>query len=191
VSRDQHFSPRHLSLGIDITQSKNPLINLPINQPHFPESRPIRAVTADLLKLFRWLLLGIRTLCLILLLAWGTLAIYYSNLPWAWARLAAAVVFLTFGVWALWYRGTPRTIAVFAALFLGVLVWFISIKPSHDRPWRPEVAVMPRAYIDGDRVRITGVRNFEYRSRTDFTVRYEEREVYLSHLMSLDFYLSY
>ncbi len=102
-----------------------------------------------------------------------------------------ALVFLTFGVWALWYRRTPRTLAVFAALFLGVLVWFISIKPSHDRPWRPEVAVMPRAFIDGDRVRITGVRNFEYRSRDDFTVRYEEREVYLSHLKSLDFYLSY
>ena len=41
---------------------------------------------------------------------------------------------------------------------------------------------MPRAIIDGDRVRITGVRNFDYRSRNDFTVRYEEREVRLSHL---------
>jgi len=125
-----------------------------------------------------------------LLLAWGTLAIYY-NLPWAWARLALAVVFFIFGIWALWYSRTPRTITAFAALFLIVLVWFISIKPSHDRPWRPEVAVMPRAFIDGDRIRITGVRNFEYRSRDDFTVRYEEREVSLSHLNSLDFYLSF
>src|SRR5215471_15467385 len=143
-----------------------------------------------MLKLFRWLLAVIRTLCLILLLAWGTLAIYY-NLPWAWARLALAVVFFIFGIWALWYSCTRRAIAVFAALFLGLLVWFTSIKPSHDRPWRPEVAAMPRAFIDGDRVRITGVRNFEYRSRDDFTVRYEEREVSLSHLNSLDFYLSY
>ena len=50
---------------------------------------------------------------------------------------------------------------------------------------------MPRASIEGDRVRITGVRNFEYRSRNDFTVRYEEREVQLSHLTGLDFYVSY
>ena len=50
---------------------------------------------------------------------------------------------------------------------------------------------MPRAFIDGDRVRITGVRNFDYRSRNDFTVRYEEREVPLSHLSGLDFYVSY
>ena len=50
---------------------------------------------------------------------------------------------------------------------------------------------MPRAVIDGDRVRITGVRNFDYRSRSDFTVRYEEREMLLSHLVALDFYVSY
>jgi hypothetical protein len=126
-----------------------------------------------------------------LLLGWGTLAIYYSNLPWRWLRLVLALAFLTFGIWALWYSRKPRMIALFAALFLGVLVWFSTIKPSHDRPWRPEVAVMPRAFIDGDRIRITGVRNFEYRSRDDFTVRYEEREVSVSHLTSLDFYLSY
>jgi hypothetical protein len=71
------------------------------------------------------------------------------------------------------------------------VVGWISIRPSHDRPWRPEVAVMPRAVIDGDRVRITGVRDFEYRSRDDFTVRYEEREVELSHLTGLDFFVSY
>ena len=76
-------------------------------------------------------------------------------------------------------------------LFLGVVAWWLSISPSHDRPWRPEVAVMPRATIDGDRVHIAGVRNFEYRSLNDFTVRYEEREVQLSHLTGLDFFVSY
>ena len=50
---------------------------------------------------------------------------------------------------------------------------------------------MPRAIIDGDRVRITGVRNFEYSGRNDFKVRYEEREVSLSHLTSVDFFISY
>src|SRR4030095_8854084 len=45
-------------------------------------------------KVFRWLLAGIRTLCLILLLGWGTLAIYYSNLPWGWLRLVLALFFL-------------------------------------------------------------------------------------------------
>src|SRR5262249_55022517 len=76
-------------------------------------------------------------------------------------------------------------------VFFAVVVWWISIPPSHDRPWRPEVTVMPRAIIDGDHVRITGVRNFDYRSRNDFTVRYEEREISLSHLKAIDFFVSY
>jgi hypothetical protein len=79
----------------------------------------------------------------------------------------------------------------FAGVFLSVLVWWLCIRPSHDRQWRPEVAVMPRAIIDDDRVRITGVRNFDYRTQNDFTVRYEDREVSLSHLTSVDFFVSY
>ena len=50
---------------------------------------------------------------------------------------------------------------------------------------------MPRAIIDGDRVRIIGVRDFDFRSRNDFTVPYEEREFLLSHVTGLDFYVSY
>jgi hypothetical protein len=80
---------------------------------------------------------------------------------------------------------------VFAGVFIGVVVAWSTIQPSHDRPWRPEVAVMPRVAIEGDRVRITGVRNFDYRTRNDFTVHYEEREVLLSHLIHVDFYVSY
>ena len=142
-------------------------------------------------RIFGWLVAGICTLVLALVVAWGSLAIYYSNLPWAEARLGLAIAFAAFAIWALWLSRRRRTRWAFAAVFLGVVVWWIAIPPSHDRPWRPEVAVMPRAFIDGDRVRITGVRNFDYRSRNDFTVRHEEREILLSHLTGLDFYVSY
>jgi len=50
---------------------------------------------------------------------------------------------------------------------------------------------MPQAIIDGDRVRITGVRNFEYYGKDDFKVRYQEREVSLSRLTSVDLFVSY
>jgi hypothetical protein len=156
----------------------------------FSKSHPLKAQRSGLSKSLRWLLSAVNCLGLILLLGWASLAIYY-NMPWDWLRLALALAFFIFGMWAVWYSRRPGPLAVFAVLFLGVVVWYGSIKPSYDRPWRPEVAVMPRAIIDGDRVRITGVRNFEYRSRDDFTVRYEEREVSLSHLNSLDFYLCY
>ena len=140
-----------------------------------------------------WVGAAIWFLCQVILIAWATLAIYYSNLPWAALRLPMAIAFAAFAIWAIWLSGRRRRrmSAVLVALYLGVIAWWIFIPPSHDRPWRPEVAVMPRAFIDGDRVRITGVRNFTYRTRDDFTVRYEEREVSLSHLTGIDFYVSY
>jgi hypothetical protein len=138
-----------------------------------------------------WVLAGLWFLCRALLVAWAALAIYYSNLPWGALRLAWAIAFVAFAVWAVfWSRRRSKT-AAFVAVYLGIVAWWVSIGPSHDRNWRPEVAVMPRAVIDGDRVRISGVRDFDYRSRSDFTVRYEEREVLLSHLVALDFYVSY
>ena len=130
-------------------------------------------------------------LCRVALIVWATLAIYYSNLPWAGLRLALAIAFAAFAVWAVWVSPQRRMSMALIVLYLGVVAWWISISPSHDRQWRPEVAVMPRAFIDGDRVRLTGVRNFEYRTRNDFTVHYEEREISLSHLTALDFYVSY
>jgi len=155
------------------------------------ESNPAKGPLAWYFKPFVWIAKGMGYLIQFLFILWGTLAIYYSNLPWGFVRLALAAVFLGFGVWALWITRRPRMGWVFVGVYLCLLAWWSTIKPSHDRDWRPEVAVMPRAIIDGDRVRFTGFRNFDYRSRDDFTVRYEEREVQISHLTGVDFYISY
>ena len=149
--------------------------------------RPSRSVAAVVRRLF----LGIRFLLQVGLVTWATLAIHYSDLPWAWARLVLALTFLAFSAWALWLARTPRRALAFTAVFLGVLGWWVRIAPSHDRHWPPEVAVMPRAIIDGDRVRILGYRSFTHRSRDEVDVRYEERDVSLSHLAGLDFFVSY
>jgi Domain of unknown function (DUF4105) len=142
-------------------------------------------------QILGWLVAAIWFLFRATLVAWAALAIYYSNLPWAGLRLGLALTFAMFAIWAVWLSHDRRLLAVFVLLYLGVVAWWVLISPSHDRDWRPEVAVMPRVTVDGDRVRITGVRNFDYRSRDDFTVRWEDREFLLSHLTGLDFYVSY
>ncbi len=140
---------------------------------------------------FRRLGSGLAFLVQLLLLAWATLAVYYTVGPWPWLRSLLALALAAFGVWALWFSRGARMRLVAAGLFAVVLAWYLALQPSHDRPWRREVAVMPRAIVEGDRVRLLDVRNFEYRSVDDFTVRYEDREVSLAKLISVDFFVSY
>jgi hypothetical protein len=155
------------------------------------ETRPDKVRAGWLRKIPGRLLQAVRFLFLALVVAWASLALHFAPLPWAGLRTGLAVAFAAFGIWALWLTRRPQMRWVFAGLYLLVLVGWSFIKPSHEREWRPDVAVMPRATIDGDRVRITGVRNFDYRSRDDFTARHEEREVSLAHLTGLDFFISY
>jgi hypothetical protein len=155
------------------------------------ESRSARTPAAWLSTLLRWVVAALRSLGLGLVVAWASLVLYHLTLPWPWARSGLALAFAAFGLWALWIARTRRARLAFVVLFLAVFARYASVQPSHDREWRPEVAVMPRAVIDGDRVRLTGVRSFDFRSRDDFTVRYEEREVSLSHLVAVDFFISY
>jgi hypothetical protein len=135
--------------------------------------------------------MALRRAAQFLLISWAALALYYSNLPWAWARVALAVAFAGFGVWAWWVRPGASLRWAFAGAFAVVAVWWACIPLSHDRPWRREVAVLPRAVIDGDRVKLSGFRNFTYRSEDDFDARYEQREVSLAHLVSVDLFISY
>jgi hypothetical protein len=91
---------------------------------------------------FGWLIAVTWFLCRAALIAWATLVIYYSDLPSVGLRLGLAGAF---AVWALWLSRQRRTSVIAIVLFLGVVVWWFTIRPSHDRHWRPEVAVMPRS----------------------------------------------
>ena len=68
------------------------------------------------------------------------------------------------------------------------LTWYLSKRPSNARDWQRDVARLATAEIRGDRVTIRNVRNFTYRSRTDYDERWEEREYDLSRLDALDMY---
>lgn len=134
----------------------------------------------------RWLGATILFLVRIGFIGWAALAIWFSTLPWASVRFGLAIAFAVFGVWALWFAPKPRGLLAFIGAYLAVLLLWSTILPSHDRQWRADVAVMPRAFIDGDRVLLTGVRNFDYVSADEFSPLYDEREVSLAHLTGVD-----
>ena len=78
---------------------------------------------------FRWLMAALGFFCLALALTWATLAIYYSNLPWTGLRIALAIVFAAFTIWAIWFSHQRRMSVIAALLFFGVVAWWIAIPP--------------------------------------------------------------
>jgi Domain of unknown function (DUF4105) len=129
------------------------------------------------------------------LTGWGALAIYYSNLPGEGLRKILALAFALFGAALLvWYLLSAKRflpLLVFLAAFLLLVAWWSTIPPLQDRDWAPEYARLAYATINGDLVTIHNIRNFEYRTETDFTPRYYDKTLDLRQLDSVDVIASY
>lgn len=82
------------------------------------------------------------------------------------------------------YRLAARV--VFAVLIASLAIWWHGLEPSNYRDWKTEVAVQPWATIEGDRVTVHNVRNFKYRSVSDFDVAYYDKTYLLSELTAVD-----
>jgi hypothetical protein len=124
------------------------------------------------------------------MIAWGVLAIYYSYLPDP-LRYSGAVLFPLASVAAfLFVRPRRKGVAIFAGIFAAVLIGWFSMKPSNDRNWQPDVAVLPYATVKGDAITVHNIRNCDYRTETDFTVLHYDKTFALSGLRSFDLFLS-
>ena len=130
------------------------------------------------------ILLGIALTAITL---WGVGALYFSPLLPARWRAVAAASYGTASIVAFALLPYPGRTAIAAlAIFAVLVIWFRRIPASNDRDWRPEVSVTPHATVNGDLVTIWGVRNFDYRSDSDFTPRWEDRTYDLRKLDSVD-----
>jgi hypothetical protein len=119
--------------------------------------------------------------------AWSAGAIYYAPVLSGDLRAPLAIAFVVAVALAfLFLRNRRRTVAGFLGVFALLVVLFFQIPASNDRDWQPEVAVTPWAEVKGDLVTIHGVRNFDYRTETDFNARWEDRTYDLSKLDSAD-----
>ena len=129
-------------------------------------------------------------LAIVVTTGWGALTLFYlapgseavrTSLAWAFAALGLITVGAVAVRWARW-----RAAGVFAVAVVLVLLVWRTATPSNSRNWQPEVAVLPSATIDGDRVTVHNIRNFDYRSETDFTPAYYDRTFDLRKLDRVD-----
>ena len=161
------------------------LVNLPPSghQPEVIPGVPMRR--AGLVILF---------LAIALASAWTALALFYRLPLPETGRIVAAAFFALFGVAtlaALFTRRRWRAAGLFAVLFAGVLVWWNGITPPANADFVPEDARQVTGRIEGDRLTLTDMRNFTWRSKTDFTESWETRTYDLSKLKTVDLFMSY
>jgi hypothetical protein len=139
--------------------------------------------------------LAIVGLALLGVTAWGAGALYFAGPGGLAVREALAMALGGVGLaglLALFSRRWRRRALLAHAGVLAVLVgWWSTVEPRNDRDWQPEVAVLPYATIQGDLVTVRNIRNFDYRSETDFTPRYYDRTFDLRRLDRVDLVAAY
>jgi hypothetical protein len=142
-------------------------------------------------RCLRWAGLALVWLVILALTAWAVAALSV-DLPMAGLRLPVAIAYLVAILAALVFvRGHGRKALACLVGFGAVLAWWLTIAPSNDRPWQGDVARTPWAEIDGDRVTIHEVRNFEYRTETDDTPRWETRSYDVAQIRGADLFITY
>jgi hypothetical protein len=137
--------------------------------------------------LFTTLLVGIPA-------AWAVPAFWFQAPGGRIGKIAIIGAWIAFSAGALivvWHERAAPGLLAFAAAFAAVVLWWRRIPPSNDRLWADDVAQIAAATIEGDKVTLRNVRNFDWRSNTDYTQRWETRVYDLTQLNSVDMIMSY
>lgn len=132
-------------------------------------------------------------LALVYLMAvlWAAGALYF-DLPFPSLQLLGAILWLGGAIiLPILWRKRRRGLLIVIVGFAAILAWWLTIQPRNDRDWKPEVAVLAHADIDGNRVTIHDIRNFEYRTEIDFTPHYNTRSYDLDQLKGIDLFVNY
>ena len=142
----------------------------------------------------RTTLLILASCLMVLLAAWVGAALGFQA-PGA-APVRAVLVVLWTGLTvvllvAAWRGPAAPALGGFALAFCAALLWWHTLRPSNERPWADDVARTATGEVRGSTVTLDGVRNFDWRSRTDYTQHWETRTYDLDHLNLVDMIMSY
>ena len=123
--------------------------------------------------------------------AWAFGAVWFDGPFGAGNKLAAALLATTFVVVLIFVRPFWRKLGLFVALFAGLLAWWLTLSPTNDGDWQPDVAQLAWADIQGDEVTFHNVRNCDYRTEMDYTSHWETRTVRRSRITGIDLAIDY
>lgn len=134
---------------------------------------------------------ALASVALSILSLWGGLALWFQ-LPAL--RLLAVLVWgvgavVTLVLW--WRRRDTRVALPWLAAMVALVAWWSTLQPTHNRVRADDVSRMVSGRVQGSVVTLNQVRNFDWRSDTDYTQRWEARSYDLDRLRSVDVAMSY
>lgn len=139
--------------------------------------------------------MGNRSLCLVVLLpmtAWAVAAIYFDARAASWLRITLAVLYLSFAIVTGWrFVSSGQGILLWLGSLALVIGWWLTLRPSNNLPWQPDVERLPSATVKAGHVTLHNVRNFDYRTETDYIPRWETRTVELSQMQGVDIFVTH
>ena len=145
----------------------------------------------NLVRVIRWIGELLVILTAIIAIAWAFGAVWFDA-PFGNANKFVAGLLAVASVAALVFvRPFWRKIGAVALLFAGVLTWWLTLSPTNDSDWQPDVAQKAWADIQGDEVTLHNVRNCDYRTETDYTPHWETRTVHISQITGIDLAIDY
>lgn len=147
-----------------------------------------------MLRFLRGMVLGVLVVLIACFSVWSALALWYRLPAPELLRVGIAVLAILIGlgvILAVFSRKRIYALAIFAALMAVIGVWWSTIIPSENGNWSPEVARQVTGEIEDDILTLTDVREFQWHSKTNYTVGWDTRQYDLSTLKSLDMFLSY
>lgn len=144
---------------------------------------------ATLVRASAWCLLGL----------WTALALFFTVPLPGW--LPALLALCTAGIFAASlaersmarvliqrnWRVAWRSLAALAVTAATAVWYFGFVQPDPNQDWAPEHSRVPLVKIDGDKVHVQNVRNFTWRTRSDFTPGFYDRVYDLNTIDSLHY----
>jgi hypothetical protein len=134
------------------------------------------------------------TLIIVFPSIWGGFALWYQ-IPGG--RIFRGLCVVLWGAFSfamlvvLWQGRITLGVIAFAVALAGLLLWWTRLQPTNDHEWADDVARITTGTRDGNRVTLQNVRNFDWRTETDYTQRWETRSYDLNHLRTVDMIMSY
>ena len=141
------------------------------------------------MKLLRFTLFAVAWIAVALYATWAFGALYF-DFQKGGAFAAILFVISLFAI-VIFVRGKFLKLGIVIGMCALVAAWWLTLKPSNDEAWQPDVAQTAWADINGDEVTFHNVRNCDYRTETDFTTHWETRTVRLSQITGMDLFIMY